>query len=169
MYKIPLIGLKVGTHEYDYKLDNQFFDEFEELEGTIGELNAHVVLIKSESLLTLNLNIQGAIEAVCDRCLDTFNMPFEAKTELFVKFGEESEELAENLIVIPLEADHLDLKDLFYELYFLNIPLQAIHPDVDGESTCNENMLERLDEYSVDPVEKIDPRWEELKKLINNK
>lgn len=169
MYKIPLIGLKVGTHEFDYKLDNQFFDEFEELEGTIGELNAHVVLIKSESLMTLNLKLTGAIEALCDRCLDTFNMAFEAETKLLVKFSDESEEQVDDLIVISFKEDHLDLKDLFYELYFLNIPLQAIHPDVDGESTCNENMLERLDEYSVDPVKKIDPRWEELKKLINNK
>jgi uncharacterized metal-binding protein YceD (DUF177 family) len=169
MYKIPIVGLKVGTYEYDYKLDNLFFDEFVELEGTVGEINAHIVIIKSESLLSFKISLKGEIECVCDRCLDTFNMPFEAKTDYFIKFGGEKDELAENLIVVPDNEDFVDLKDLFYELYFLNIPLQTVHPEKDGESTCNMNMLEKLDDYSVDPVTEIDPRWEELKKLINNK
>lgn len=167
MYKIPIVGLKVGTHEYDFKLDNHFFDEFEELKGTVAEIDAHIVLIKTELLLSFKIVLTGNIETICDRCLDTLILPFEAETDYFVKFGGERDELAENLIVVPDNEDYVDLKDLFYELYFLNIPLQAIHPEVDGESTCNKNMLEKLDDYSVDPETKIDPRWEELKKLIN--
>jgi len=169
MYKIPLTGLKVGTHHYNYKLDSSFFNEFAETEGIVGELDANVVLIKTELLLTLKIELNGEIESICDRCLDTFNMQFSAQTEMFVKFGEKEEELAENLIVLSADEDFLDLKDLFYELYFLNIPLKIVHPDIDGESTCNERMLEKLDDYSVDPANKIDPRWAELKKLINNK
>lgn len=169
MYKIPLTGLKVGTHKYNYKLDSSFFNEFAETEGVVGELDANIVLTKSELLLTLEIELIGEIEAVCDRCLDTFNMQYSAQTEMFVKFGEKSEELAENLIVLSSDEDFLDLKELFYELYLLNIPLKIVHPDIDGESTCNERMLEKLDDYSVDPENKIDPRWAELKKLINNK
>jgi len=167
MYKIPLQGLKVGTHEYDYKLDNQFFYGFDYTAGTEGEIEAKVTLIKTELLLSLNILLNGHIVAVCDRCLDTFNMPFEAETEFFVKFGQEQEELAENLLVIPADSDFIDLKESLYELYLLNVPLKTVHPDVDGESTCNERMLEKLDDYSVDPENKIDPRWAELKKLIN--
>lgn len=166
MYRIPLTGLKVGTHNYDFKLDKSFFDEFVETEGTEGNIDVNVNLTKTELLLSLKIDMEGQIEAVCDRCLDTFNMEFEAHTELFVKFGEEEEELAENLIIIPAKEDFLDLKDLLYEHYLLNLPLKFVHPDVDGESTCNELMLDKLNAYSVNPENKIDPRWAELKKLI---
>lgn len=167
MYKIPLHGLKVGTHEYDYELDNQFFNEFDYTEGTEGEIEAKVILIKSELLLSLKINLKGYVVAVCDRCLDNLDLPVEGETEFFVKYSDEEEELADNLLVIPTDSDFIDLRESFYELYLLNVPLKAVHPDVDGKSTCNERMLEKLDDYSVDPEDKIDPRWAELKKLIN--
>ena len=46
----------------------------------------------------------------------------------------------------------------------LNYPLRVVHPD--GE--CNEEMEKVLDNLVINENKKSDPRWDELKKLINN-
>lgn len=168
IYRIPFKGLKNGVHEFEFVLGKEFFETYEEIQDTEGELNANVVLTKSEILISLKININGFVKAVCDRCLDEFDLPIEGETELFVKFGKEKEELAENLLVVSDKEDSIDLNDLFYELYILNYPLKVMHPEVDGKSTCNEKMLNKLNEYSVDSEDYIDPRWDELRKMINN-
>lgn len=168
IYKIPFRGLSLGNHSFDFVLKNDFFNEYEATENTVGCLYADVELNKSEALLSLKISIKGKVEAVCDRCLEQFELPVNAETELFIKFGDETQELAENLLVLSDKDDSIDLKDVFYELYMLNYPLRVIHPEVDGVSTCNKEMLERLGEYSVENESKTDPRWDELKKMINN-
>lgn len=168
IYKIPFKGLENGVHEFEFVLEKDFFETFEELKDTEGKLIAKVVLNKSEILISLKINIEGSVQAICDRCLDDFDLPIEAQTDLFVKFGSETEELAENLIVVSDKEDNIDMKDLFYELYMLSFPLKVMHPEIDGKSTCNEKMLDKLDEYSVDSEDNIDPRWDELRKMINN-
>ena len=43
--------------------------------------------------------------------------------------------------------------------------MRVVHP----EGECDEDMQEVLHEYVIEEVDKpIDPRWNELKKLINN-
>lgn len=168
IYKIPFRGLKNGVHEFDFVLGKGFFEAYQEIQDTEGELNAKVILNKSDILLSLKVSIDGSVKAVCDRCLEEFDLPVEGETELFVKFGQEKEELAENLLVVSDKEDSVDMKDLFYELYMLSYPLKVVHPEVNGKSTCNEKMLSKLDEYSVDSEDYIDPRWAELRKIINN-
>ena len=42
-----------------------------------------------------------------------------------------------------------------------------VHKDnEDGESTCSQDMILRLDDCSQEEV--VDSRWDELKKLIDN-
>jgi len=168
MYKIPLKGLKVGVYEYDFTLDNEFFNLFSETRDTIASLKATVKLEKTELLMTLIINLEGHYQAICDRCLDTFDMPFLAESKFFVKNGDKNEELSDDLLILSNDSDFIDLKDTFYEMFQLNLPLRTIHPEINGESTCNEQMIEELEGYIPEPEEKKDPRWAELKKLINN-
>lgn len=46
----------------------------------------------------------------------------------------------------------------------LNYPLRVVHP----EGECNEEMEQVLEDLAIEENEKIDPRWDELRKLINN-
>jgi uncharacterized protein len=44
-----------------------------------------------------------------------------------------------------------------------------VHPeDKNGKSTCDPEMLEKLRKHVVIIDSEADPRWNELKKLINN-
>ena len=60
---------------------------------------------------------------------------------------------------------YLDFAELIYQTYIINYPIRVVHPD--GE--CDGEMQEVLDKYLIDEDNKpTDPRWDELKKLINN-
>jgi len=44
-----------------------------------------------------------------------------------------------------------------------------VHPDDEnGKSTCDPEMLSKLNEYIVSGEKGSDPRWNDLKKLMNN-
>jgi uncharacterized metal-binding protein YceD (DUF177 family) len=50
----------------------------------------------------------------------------------------------------------------------LALPIRKIHPnDSDGKSKCNPAMLQKLNDLRAEEPES-DPRWDQLKKLMNN-
>ena len=96
---------------------------------------------------------------------------------MYIKFGAEAEELNDDVIVLPLEDNQINVAQYLYELIILGLPIKHVHPDDEnGNSTCNPEMLDKLNEYLVDEVDEdeevnqpIDERWSELKKLLDNK
>ena len=63
----------------------------------------------------------------------------------------------------------LDLKQHFYEFIYLALPIKRVHPDdKSGNSTCDPDMLKKLNEHIVEEEPDNDPRWDELKKLMND-
>jgi len=50
-FKIPIKGLSLDKHEYAYKIDKSFFDNYEFLEIEDGVLDLRLDLIKESTLL----------------------------------------------------------------------------------------------------------------------
>ena len=111
------------------------------------------------------------MEITCDRCLDEYSQPINFEGKLYVKFTEKEDDLAEDVICLS-PADHeLDISHYIYESINLSIPLKRVHPeDENGNVTCNPEMLEKLNNYKVEDSaeDDIDPRWEELRNLMEN-
>jgi len=169
LYSIPIGGLKVGHHNFTFEIGNTFFDLFEESEIKEGELLAVIVIEKSPSHIDLDVRISGKVRICCDRCLEMFDHPVECENKLLVNFGDEKDESDPEIITLPRDENELDLKQYLYEYICLALPIQRIHPDNEkGESTCDPSMLRKLNEHLVEEEVKSDPRWDELKKLINN-
>ncbi len=78
-YIVDLKRLPVGTHLFDFQLDNDFFSSLEKSEILSGEVVAKAVLNLREEDYQLNIAVQGTVFVVCDRCLDP--MPLEIKDE----------------------------------------------------------------------------------------
>lgn len=115
--------------------------------------------------MEVRIRIEGRVKAHCDRCLGEVEFPIEGEMNLFVKQNEREEGNDDDFIVLSPEDDFLDLSSYLYETYMLYYPIRVVHPD--GE--CDEEMQKVLDEYVTDEDNKpIDPRWDELRKLINN-
>lgn len=177
-YDIAFKGLKEGKHQYEFDIDEKFFEKFEYSEVSKGFLKAEVTLNKQSTLMILEMAVEGTVELLCDRCLEFYQQEVENKSNMYIKFGIEAEDMSDEVIVITLDSNQINVAQYLYELIILGLPIKRVHPDdVDGNSTCNPEMLEKLEEYLVEEVEEEDEkvedpgdiRWSELKKLLDNK
>ncbi|WP_303926004.1 DUF177 domain-containing protein [Draconibacterium sediminis] len=173
-YNIEFKGLKEGLHDYQFEVNDKFFVHFEESLVDNGEVSVKVELEKRSAFLKLSFALEGWLELVCDRCLDSYQQDVSLETELFVKFGEEDEfEDGDNVIWVLPEEHAINLTQIIYEYVTLSIPLRHVHPDESGENGCNQEMIDRLNNITQfdaedDEEEEIDPRWAALKNLKNN-
>ena len=168
-YTIPLSGLKEGRHTIDFEIDKEFFEQVEESEVKEGSLIAKIEMDKRSSHSDLVIRISGNVRLCCDRCLEMFLHPVVCENRLLVKFGKSMDDVDPDIISVPIDENELDMKQHIYEFIHLALPIKRVHPDdKNGNSTCDPDMLEKLNELIVTEEIENDPRWDELKKLIND-
>lgn len=163
-YILPFEGLKLGVHEYKFKLDNTFFAR--ETHGFVeqGELNLTFKLEKKERMMLGNFQFEGFFTKPCDLCTENVRLPISGDFDVIFKFGDEESE-DENLIMVASNEFEIDITPLCAEFIAIMTPSKTIHPN--GE--CDEEMLALLKQYSANSDksenEETDPRWSALKKL----
>lgn len=170
-YRIVYQGLAEGKHEFDFDVDDMFFEALEYSDIKKGKLKAEVILNKKPTFLELDFHIDGFVELMCDRCLEDYNQPIDFEGKLYVKFTDKDIEFDEDVICLSPSENELDISHYIYESINLSIPLKRVHPDDEnGDVTCNPEMLEKLNNYKPEEpaAETIDPRWEDLRKLTEN-
>jgi uncharacterized metal-binding protein YceD (DUF177 family) len=168
-FTIPLSGLKEGRHTVDFEIGNEFFEKYEESEVKEGSLIANIEIDKISSHLDLLIRISGSVRVCCDRCLKIFSQPVNCENRLLVKFGKGIEASDPDILSVPVDGNELDLQQHIYEFIHLALPIKRVHPDdKNGKSTCDPEMLRKLEELIIEKENKNDPRWDELKKLMNN-
>lgn len=167
-YIIPLAGQKEGQHEFDFEIQKDFFEEFPMIEANDGNLHADVMLFKKSTFLTVDVAIKGKVNLKCDRCLDNYDQVIDFNGKFFVKYSDkpEEEEPTDDVIFIHHDEHEIDLKQYIYESISLSIPYKRIHPDINGESSCNKEML-RYIKNSKDKGNdsESNPIWDKLKDL----
>jgi uncharacterized metal-binding protein YceD (DUF177 family) len=174
-YSISFKGLKNGLHKFEYQIGASFFSLFENPLVEHGQLNAIVSLDKSQNLLVVDFKISGKVSSICDNCLAPVDIPVDCSDKLYFNFGHEYAEQSEEIIVLSFEEHQINVAQWLYEFIIVSLPIRHVHPeDENGNSTCNTQMLDKLDEYLVKEESIIDnkesdsdPRWDALKKLIN--
>ena len=169
LYTIPISGLKEGCHSYDFEIGKRFFDLFEESEISDGELKASVEAEKRRSHIDVIIRINGTVRISCDRCLGIFSLPLSSENRLVVKSGNAKDENDPDIISLAADENELDLTWYFYENILLALPIKRLHPeDENGNSTCDPEMINRLNEHIKNDDIGTDPRWDELKRIMNN-
>jgi uncharacterized metal-binding protein YceD (DUF177 family) len=90
-----------------------------------------------------------------------------------VKWGEEAGEIEDDVLIVGRDEHEIEVGQYLYEFIILALPYQRIHPeDEDGYSTCNPEMLKKLEAHQAqetDQSELTDPRWDVLKGIIEKK
>lgn len=173
-YAIAFKGLSDGTHDFVYDLDDTFFSL---IDGSLlekGKLRAKVVMLKSQTMLTLDFEIRGSVESVCDNCLGTLDVPVRYKGRMYVKFGAEYDEPSDDIVVIPHDEHEVNVAQWLYEFIIISMPIRRVHKkDKDGNPGCDPEMIEKLDQYRVagnkesEVNNEVDPRWAALKNLVD--
>jgi len=175
-YQINLLGLANKVHEFSYEMDKSFFEHFPNNLFEWAEGNVKLVLNKGENLLTAEFEITGSLGLVCDRSLEKFAYPFQSSQKIYFKYASQYEEVNEEIVHIPFNAEKLDLAQFIYEFFALEVPLRKIHPDFDDTEDEDEEFSliytsggeEDDQEATQTPDEdNIDPRWQILKNLKN--
>ncbi len=168
-YTIPLNGLKDGRHIIDFEIGKEFFEQFEESEVKEGSLIANIEIEKRPSHVDLLIRISGDVKVCCDRCLEMFFQIINCENRLLIKFGKKIIDSDPDIISLAADENEVDLKQHLYEFIHLALPIKRMHPDDNnGKSTCDPLMLKKLEELKVEEENENDPRWNELKKLIND-
>jgi uncharacterized metal-binding protein YceD (DUF177 family) len=165
---IPVTGLKPGSHQFDYEIDDTFFEHFEYSEIHNGLIHMHLVVEKEENLLVLHFSFSGQVRVPCDRCYELFDLTLEGKQNLILKFGSVYQEESEDIQVVPVGENHFDISPFIYEYVHLALPVRRVHPENEsGENTCDEEISRRLEDLSSSSGP--DPRWEALTQLKDKK
>ncbi|NEM97389.1 YceD family protein [Pontibacter burrus] len=175
-YEINIAKLSNKTHQYEFDMDDSFFDLFsgEIIHG--GKLHADVELEKTESILTLHFNIKGTVRITCDRSLEEFDQPVDVQETFRMKFGPEDKELDEDLWQIAFETQQINLAQHLYDYIGLSLPMKKLHPrfleemdeDSDEDILIYSSKKSGADDDSGDDDDDngdIDPRWDALRNL----
>jgi uncharacterized protein len=168
-YVVRFSELKDETETFEFLLEDSFFQFYRNSEWDGGRVNVVVDIIKRPDGITLDCQMNGGLIVTCDRCLELFNLPVGFRQRLYVKYGKEPQELDDNIVVVTREENQVNLGRFFYEYLLLSVPMKRVHPGSTGEKDgCNREMIKKLERHIVtQQIENNDPRWDELKKLID--
>jgi len=173
-FTIQFVGLKLGEHCFEYKIDKKFFEHFEYDEFNDANVNTTVVLNKKSTFLELHFKTFGTINVNCDVTNEPYDQVIDSDFDLVVKFGDEFNNENEEILIITHGEYEINIAQYIYELIVLSMPSKRIHPGV-SDGTLNSDILDKLEELSPKGIDKkeeneeIDPRWNTLKKLLTDK
>jgi len=188
-FDIAFSGLKIGTHEFEFQIANDFFDLFEYDEFNSVNVDVKATLIKKETLMELYLSQTGTVNIPCDVTGENFDLPIESNWQIIIKFGEEYNDDNEELLIIPYSEYQVNIAQYIYEMIALSVPVKRVHPSIAADyevDDFDEDDFDFLQEYNEDDFadededdptddsnqnknKEIDPRWDELKKLLTDK
>jgi len=175
-FTIQFVGLKVGKHQFEFDIEQAFFEHFEYEDFNNVNIKADVVLEKKTTLLELDFKISGYVNINCDLTNEPYNQDIENEFHLVVNFGDEYNDENIDILIIPHGTYEINIQQYIYELIVLAVPIKRVHPGVE-DGTLDSDILKKLEQLSPGLKDKkeqnedddIDPRWNTLKKLLTDK
>lgn len=172
-YSINIVGLSNKEHQFQFEFGDEFFRRYGNDLVSEGNFHVDVLLNKHETFLEATFKIKGVAHLICDRSLEPFDFPIDNERMIVFKYGEEFQEITDEIIVIPRDTATLELGQYMYEFIGLEIPLKKLHPKFQDESeddgksegkiVYSSGTSDATDDKKED--EGTDPRWNILKKL----
>ena len=170
-YEIAFVGLKPGVHEFEYQIDDRFFEDYQEQDFHNCKAHVKLFLEKNTSFMMLKIEVGGTVELNCDRC--SSNLPFQLFDEFHVtvKMVDDPEVMNDqeedpDVYYISRGEGHLSVKDWIYEFINLSIPMQRTcsYENMDGPY-CNPAARDILKKMEQDKNEQENPIWKGLNKF----
>lgn len=167
-FRVNIIGLSQKSHQFDFTIGDDFFKHYGTTLLDSGKFQAQVELDKHETLMEAKFHIHGEAHLVCDRTLEPFDFPMKVDRTILFKYSQEEKELSEEIVLITWDKVSLDIGQYIYELINVHLPMKRLHPKFKEDAKNDEDITlvysSPVDE-NINEVERIDPRWEVLKKL----
>ncbi len=171
-FEIAFVGLKPGVHEYNYSINDKFFEAFQQQDFRNCKANVKLLLDKKSSFMQLKFEVGGTLEVTCDRCNN--NLPLELWDEfnITIKLVEDTElmngqEDDPDMYYISQGESHINVANWIYEFINLSLPMQKTcgFETMNGPY-CNVAALEILKKLKPEVKEvKENPIWKGLEKF----
>jgi uncharacterized metal-binding protein YceD (DUF177 family) len=169
-FEIAYVGLKPGVHEFNYSVNDRFFEDYGEQDFKNTEATVHLLLEKNNSFMLLRFEIGGKADVTCDRCSNDLPLQLFEEFTITVKMTDEPEVMNEqeedpDVFYISRGESHIDVKDWIYEFVNLSIPMQKTcdYENMDGPY-CNPSAREIL-KNRQEEEKKDNPLWKGLEKF----
>lgn len=192
-FLIQFTGLKLGEHQFEYQIENDFFDLFNYSEFNSANIQVNIAMLKKTNMLELQFTHKGTVNVPCDITNEDFDLPIEGSLNLLVKFGEEFNNENDDFLILPHGEFQFNVMQYIYEMIALSVPYKRIHPDIaaDYEEEESDDDLDFLDSDDLEMINEddaddddlndnetdensdnnkdTDPRWDKLKQLLTDK
>ncbi len=159
-YKVDLAGKTEGHYEQDFVIDKKFFENMENHGILNADVSVHLDMTYRNEVYECVFHCKGQLQIPCDRCLDPLDHEIDTEYKVSVKYGDNYDDGADNLLVIPYSNSYLNVAYMLYDTLLLTIPLRHVH----APGKCNRAMLEALRKHrssSADEDNDVDePRQE---------
>jgi uncharacterized metal-binding protein YceD (DUF177 family) len=170
-FEIAYVGLKPGVHEFNYELNDRFFEDYNEQDFRNVEARVKLLLEKSNGFMILRFEVGGKAEVTCDRCNSNLPMQLFDEFRITVKMTDEpdvmnGQEEDPDVYYISRGESHIDVKDWIYEFINLSIPMQKTceFENLDGPF-CNPAAREMLKNLKSEEKTGTNPIWKGLEKF----
>lgn len=168
-FSIAFKGLKIGMHQFDFEITNQFFEDFEHSPVKAGKLNVELDFYKRLDHFQLDFDIEGTINTSCDRCTAMIDLPIYKSASYIVKFDDVMDD-DDQVVYIKVNAQLLNVAEMIYELVVLGMPMIKVYDcEDDDPRPCNMNVLDVLNQKQTESDDdKKNPLWDQLSELNFN-
>ena len=147
-FNIPFARASAGENRHQFKLENEFFSSIEDAMVQNGSFTVNVVLDKHSNYSFLHFQINGKIEADCDRCLMQRHWPVDAAYTLLIKYDQDvPNDTDEDVLYIPADTQEINVRAHLYEYVSISLPMAKYCEDI--EESCNEEVTKYLDQETT--------------------
>lgn len=178
-FTIEHVKLRIGEHEFNYEIDKSFFEHFGYVDLLDAYFNTTVKLNKSDNMMIADIQSVGWMSFDCDRCLAPVKHPLDSFIKVIYYlnseegFNGDADQLDLDLVYLRPSEFSINIAQYIYESFLTAIPMIRNCDDLD-EKPCDFKMLEKIegvnaDEHNNNDDSSVDPRWQKLKELLNNK
>ena len=159
-FGIKIQSLSNNTHLFEFEFDQKLLYQFNsDIDISDSKGTCKIILLKTDMMLDVTFEIKGITTLICDRTLKNYTHKLYFSKKILFKFGEEDEEISDEMIVINRGKSILNISKFIYEFFILEIPIKRLHPSIKNEDNID-NFV-----YKTRTTNRIDPRLESLKKL----
>ena len=151
-YKVDLAGKADGHYEQDFEIGKEFFENMENNDILASDIRVHMDMDKRNDAYYCVFHCKGLLQIPCDRCLDPMDHDVDTEYKETVKYGDNYNDGADNLLVIPYSNKYLNVAYMLYDTILLTIPIRHVHP----QGKCNRAMLEALRKHRGSAQEEDD-------------
>lgn len=121
-FDISFTGLKQGKHEFEFVLDDTFFEWFDYNEFKNVAIVVKAVLMKNTTTMELSMKSEGSVRVDCDLSSEPFDMQVNAALDLLIKFGESFNDEDDELLILPHGEFQFNIAQYIYEMVVLGAP-----------------------------------------------